>query len=559
MKKFFLVFLILLISVIFVSETVAYLSTKDGKIYDSYYVTLPQLMGEYYNIILEFTEENHAYDIYFRQSEDMYYTLKSLIDFKIIEKYLNDKGLFLDAVHVESETQRLYYSYMNNESYRNYILYSFQTEENFRAFANLLVYKNELITALRKSFSEHTENEVREFINSNFELIKQNYEQIRASHVLVATEEEANEIIEKYNEGISFSVLAKEYSLDKISGNMGGDLGLFKRGEMVSEFEAASFGATVGEITAPIETEYGFHVILVSYKGIFDTVDEVLKDKEIMEEITEILTGIKIEQWFTKYRENFDFIITHRPLKLEYEVKKSESLKRYEELEAYYRNIIKNEKDIPLLWNISYLNLSDTVLFSKNNDFRDMASINDILIQFSELATHVINEETYNKKFTEINTSLKNIEDKNSAEAKKLEAQLSNLNTLNSYKRNFEFESSEKFFSDYEKLKIQIEEINLFQKSILRKMLENDKNNMDIIYELTMRYPEDVDFKLDLLFARYTNIVVYLEETGRYADGKEILMEIREDLSIIKDNEIISKENTEKIEEIIYEIDSIYN
>ncbi len=90
-------------------------------------------------------------------------------------------------------------------------------------------------------------------------------------------------------------------------------------------------------------------------------------------------------------------------------------------------------------------------------------------------------------------------------------------------------------------------------------MLENDKNNMDIIYELTMRYPEDVDFKLDLLFARYTNIVVYLEETGRYADGKEILMEIREDLSIIKDNEIISKENTEKIEEIIYEIDSIYN
>jgi len=559
MKKFFLVFLILLISVIFVSETVAYLSTKDGKIYDSYYVTLPQLMGEYYNIILEFTEENHAYDIYFRQSEDMYYTLKSLIDFKIIEKYLNDKGLFLDAVYVESETQRLYYSYMNNESYRNYILYSFQTEENFRAFANLLVYKNELITALRKSFSEHTENEVREFINSNFELIKQNYEQIRASHVLVATEEEANEIIEKYNEGISFSVLAKEYSLDKISGNIGGDLGLFKRGEMVSEFEAASFEATVGEITEPIETEYGFHVILVSYKGIFDTVDEVLKDKEIMEEITEILTGIKIEQWFTKYRENFDFIITHRPLKLEYEVKKSESLKRYEELEAYYRNIIKNEKDIPLLWNISYLNLSDTVLFSKNNDFRDMASINDILIQFSELATHVINEETYNKKITEINTSLKNIEDKNSEEAKKLETQLSNLNTLNSYKRNFEFESSEKFFSDYEKLKIQIEEINLFQKSILRKMLENDKNNMDIIYELTMRYPEDVDFKLDLLFARYTNIVVYLEETGRYADGKEILMEIREDLSIIKDNEIISKENIEKIEEIIYEIDSIYN
>jgi hypothetical protein len=205
------------------------------------------------------------------------------------------------------------------------------------------------------------------------------------------------------------------------------------------------------------------------------------------------------------------------------------------------------------------LNLSDTVLFSKNNDFRDMASINDILIQFSELATHVINEETYNKKITEINTSLKNIEDKNSEEAKKLETQLSNLNTLNSYKRNFEFESSEKFFSDYEKLKIQIEEINLFQKSILRKMLENDKNNMDIIYELTMRYPEDVDFKLDLLFARYTNIVVYLEETGRYADGKEILMEIREDLSIIKDNEIISKENIEKIEEIIYEIDSIYN
>lgn len=86
--------------------------------------------------------------------------------------------------------------------------------------------------------------------------------QVKARHILVKTEEEANEIIASLDGGADFVELAKEKSTGP-SGPNGGDLGFFAKGQMVPEFEEAAFALENGAYTKqPVKTQFGFHVIL---------------------------------------------------------------------------------------------------------------------------------------------------------------------------------------------------------------------------------------------------------------------------------------------------------
>lgn len=90
-------------------------------------------------------------------------------------------------------------------------------------------------------------------------------EEVKASHILVHTKEEAVKIKEEIAAGKSFEDAAAEYSLCP-SGANGGDLGYFGRNVMVVEFDHAAFEAPVGEVTNPIQTNFGWHLILVTDK-----------------------------------------------------------------------------------------------------------------------------------------------------------------------------------------------------------------------------------------------------------------------------------------------------
>jgi peptidyl-prolyl cis-trans isomerase C len=83
---------------------------------------------------------------------------------------------------------------------------------------------------------------------------------IRASHILVEKEYEAEDVLKKLGEGNSFESLAKAFSKCP-SGADGGDLGEFGKGQMVAPFEQAAFALKVGEVSGLVRTQFGYHII----------------------------------------------------------------------------------------------------------------------------------------------------------------------------------------------------------------------------------------------------------------------------------------------------------
>ncbi len=87
--------------------------------------------------------------------------------------------------------------------------------------------------------------------------------QVKASHILVKTEEEAKKLYDEIKAGKDFAEAATEFSSCP-SGLNGGDLGFFPKGVMVKPFEDAAFSLPVGELSQPVQTQFGWHLILVT-------------------------------------------------------------------------------------------------------------------------------------------------------------------------------------------------------------------------------------------------------------------------------------------------------
>lgn len=153
-------------------------------------------------------------------------------------------------------------------------------------FKNQIKFKLSMNKAIKQSVTEKD--------------VKDHYKpEIKASHILVSDENEAKEIKKKLDAGASFEELAKQESQDLLSKEKGGDLGYFNSGRMAPEFETAAYKLKIGQISNPVTSPNGYHIIKLTDKKELKPYDEV-KDsirKNLEEErIADPIFGKKLLQ-----------------------------------------------------------------------------------------------------------------------------------------------------------------------------------------------------------------------------------------------------------------------
>ena len=221
-------------------------------------LSLTACNGDSSDLIVESKVGNITKDEFYGEMKDM--AGQAVLQQMVYEKVLSDKYEVSDK---ELDEKIAEFKEQYGETF--YLQNGFESEEAFKEdYLKLNLLLERAINA-----------DVKE------EDVKKYYEEvyrpdIRASHILVEDEETAKEVKSKLDAGEKFEDLAKEYSKDGTA-EKGGDLGWFGPGKMVPEFEEVAYDLEIDEISEPVQSQFGFHIIKVTEK----------KEKEPFEEVKE--------------------------------------------------------------------------------------------------------------------------------------------------------------------------------------------------------------------------------------------------------------------------------
>ncbi|MGD6854924.1 peptidylprolyl isomerase [Bacillus infantis] len=207
----------------------------------------------------ESIKKEELYSLLVKQYGDE--ALDALVTDKIIEMEAKKEKITISDKEKEEELKNLKESYGGEEGFKAALEQSGVTEAGIAE--NIEKYlKTEKLLEPRIDLKEE---EIKAYFDENKDQFAQQ-EQVKASHILVEDEAAAKEIKSKLDKGEEFADLAKEYSTDASNAESGGELGYFGKGEMEAAFEEAAFAMKANEISGPVKTDYGYHIIKVEDK-----------------------------------------------------------------------------------------------------------------------------------------------------------------------------------------------------------------------------------------------------------------------------------------------------
>lgn len=131
-------------------------------------------------------------------------------------------------------------------------------------------------------------------------------EEIKVSHILLETKEKAEEVRKKLNKGSKFNALAKEFSKDDESKARGGELGYILQGQLVPEFENKAFAMKVNEVSEPVKTNFGWHII----KLLDKRPAQIPSKKDAKQSIMSKLAKEAVERYFIDLSNKFEVKIS---------------------------------------------------------------------------------------------------------------------------------------------------------------------------------------------------------------------------------------------------------
>ena len=247
-------------------------------------------------------------------------TFLEVVKAQILDKMISDevkyqeavkKGIKADEAEINDQMEQFKQNIEKDEQIKKFM------EENGidDEFLKAQIEKELIVMKFEQDFKDNfkvEDSNAKEYYEKNKESYRNN--QVKASHILIKTvdgslsplpEEEiakkkeiAQDILQKAKDGEDFAQLAKDYSEDEGSAPNGGDLGFFKKGVMVPEFENAAFGLEKGQMSELVQSQFGYHIIKV-----YDKIDETPGFEEVKESIVEQMRQDEYESHIEKLME----------------------------------------------------------------------------------------------------------------------------------------------------------------------------------------------------------------------------------------------------------------
>lgn len=253
--------------------------------------------------------ETSAGDI---SKEDFYQELKDTSGEEVLQQLVTEKVLSdkydVDEKDVDKEVKKVK-DQLGDQFEMALQQQGFGDEDAFRKVIHLSLLQEAAVSEDVKVSDKQLKEEY-----------KRKNTEIDAQHILVEDEKTAKEVKKKLDDGGDFAKLAKEYSTDG-SAEDGGKLGYFSAGEMVPEFEDAAYAMKKGEISDPVQSEHGFHIIKVNDKrdkkesiGKFEDVKDDLRREilnkemdptEAQAKIAKLIKDAKVDVKIKEYKDMF--------------------------------------------------------------------------------------------------------------------------------------------------------------------------------------------------------------------------------------------------------------
>ncbi len=243
--------------------------------------------------------QDEFYDYLLKQNGSE--VLEALILEKMLELEVTEKNIVISQEDIDAEYAEMVSVYGGQEQLNNALAEYGYTSEQIMENIKL----NLSIEALLEPYVEITDDEIFDYFTENKASFATK-ERVRASHILVDSEELALEILEKINSGEEFEVMAKLHSKDTSNSTLGGDLGYFEKGMMVAPFEEAAFNMEIGEISDPVETTFGFHIIKLVDKQAASEGDFESAREEIVATLTESKKGEVYPTWYEDMQNKYE-------------------------------------------------------------------------------------------------------------------------------------------------------------------------------------------------------------------------------------------------------------
>lgn len=229
--------------------------------------------------------------------------LEQLIDRTLIEQQAEKMGVSVSEQEIDATIEVLRQRYnLQGDEMKEALEQQNMTEEEFREQWRYQLLTKKVLDSKLKGKVAVTRDEIREYYEENYGEITTT-DEIRISQILVEDESEAQKVAELARSGEDFTQLVVQYSKDQTSASEGGDMGFFKKGDLIEPLANAVEGTETGQIAGPVQTPAGYHILKVTDRksagdGLAESTRVEIRETIYNQKVQEVL-----ESWLTEVRE----------------------------------------------------------------------------------------------------------------------------------------------------------------------------------------------------------------------------------------------------------------